>query len=91
MPLPPPERVTFRVDPEVEAACIRKNKPAPALPSRQLLALRATCSRVAHVSGAAQQAVEIFREIEDTTVLANDGSMADLLSSRLSMVIDAHG
>jgi hypothetical protein len=93
--VPPLERVTFRANPEVEEACVKKNKPVPALPNQQLLTIRAACSRVAHLSGAAEQADKILREMEDTTVLADDGSMGDLLSSRLSMVlprdIDVHG
>ncbi|KAJ7864065.1 hypothetical protein B0H13DRAFT_2671286 [Mycena leptocephala] len=43
---PPRRRVTFKVDPDVEAACRAKNKPIPALPSPSLLAIRAACSRV---------------------------------------------
>lgn len=85
MPLLP--RVTFRVNPDVEEACAKKKKPVPALPNRQLLAIRAACSRVAHISGAIEKADEILDKMEDTVVLANDGSMTDLLSSRLSMVL----
>ncbi|KAJ7262645.1 hypothetical protein B0H12DRAFT_1103967 [Mycena haematopus] len=80
---PPPPRVTFAVDPDVEAACKADNKPVPALPSPSLLAIRAACSRVAHMSGAGEQIDHIFRDLEDTSVMAEDGSTADLLTSRL--------
>ncbi|KAJ7194424.1 hypothetical protein GGX14DRAFT_678980 [Mycena pura] len=42
-------RVTFRVDPDLEAACVAKGIPVPALPSPSLLAIRAACTRVAHM------------------------------------------
>jgi hypothetical protein len=54
------------------------------LPDPVLIAIRAACARVANLSGAAEQADRILRDMEDITVLADDGSMADLLSSRLS-------
>ena len=55
------------------------------LPDPVLIAVRAACARVANLSGAAEQADRILRDMEDITVLADDGSMAELLSSRLSM------
>ncbi|KAJ7873767.1 hypothetical protein B0H13DRAFT_1894818 [Mycena leptocephala] len=48
--LPPRRRVTFKVDPEVEAVCRVKNNPIPALPSPSLLAIRAAFSRVAYLN-----------------------------------------
>ncbi|KAJ6458837.1 hypothetical protein C8R47DRAFT_1162715 [Mycena vitilis] len=51
-----PKRVRFEVDPEFAAACRAKDRPVPALPSPSLLAVRAVCSRVAHISGATDQA-----------------------------------
>ncbi|KAJ7816199.1 hypothetical protein B0H14DRAFT_2845104 [Mycena olivaceomarginata] len=77
---PPDRRVTFKVDPDVEAACRANNKPVPALPSPTLLA---ACSHVAHMSGAAEQIDQVLRDLEDTRVMAEDGSTADLLASRL--------
>ncbi|KAJ7066908.1 hypothetical protein B0H15DRAFT_947151 [Mycena belliarum] len=84
MALPPPPRVTFRVDPELVAACRAKTTNPPALPSPSLLAIRAACSRVAQMSGAAEQIDQILRDLEDTPVLAEDGGSAHLLSARLS-------
>ncbi|KAJ7221793.1 hypothetical protein B0H12DRAFT_1151687 [Mycena haematopus] len=79
----PRRRVTFAVDPDVEAACKAKNKPVPALPSPSLLSIRAACSRVAHMAGAAEQVDQILRDLEQTPVMAEDGTTADLLTSRL--------
>jgi hypothetical protein len=79
--------VTFKVDPEVEAACRVKNKPIPALPSPSLLAIRAAFSRVAHMAGAAEQVDQILRDLEETPVMAEDGSTMDLLTSRLLQVV----
>ncbi|KAJ7825913.1 hypothetical protein B0H14DRAFT_3725706 [Mycena olivaceomarginata] len=94
MGLPPPARVTFRVDPDVVAACAANNTELPALPSPSLLAIRAACSRVAHMSGAAEQIDQILRDLEDTPVLAEDGGSAHLLASRLlqsSRTVDVKG
>jgi hypothetical protein len=76
--------VTFTVDPDVEAACKAKNKTVPALPSPSLLAIRAACSRVAHMSGAADQVDQLLRDLQGTPVMAEDGSTAELLAARLS-------
>ncbi|KAJ7269087.1 hypothetical protein C8J57DRAFT_1066970, partial [Mycena rebaudengoi] len=81
---PPRQRVTFTVDPDVEAACKAKNKTVPALPSPSLLAIRAACSRVAHMSGAADQVDQLLRDLQGTPVMAEDGSTAELLAARLS-------
>lgn len=80
-----PSRVRFSVDPSVAAAAKAKDKELK-LPDPALIAVRATCARVANLSGAAGQADQSLRDLEDTTVLADDGSMADLLTSRLSML-----
>ncbi|CAK5281688.1 unnamed protein product, partial [Mycena citricolor] len=56
---------------------------SPALPSPSLLAIRAACSRVAHLSGAAEQVDQILRDLEDRPVMAEDGGSAHLLESRL--------
>ncbi|KAK7048118.1 hypothetical protein R3P38DRAFT_3307066 [Favolaschia claudopus] len=83
----PPRRVTFAVDPDVAAACKAQGKDAPRLPSPALLAVRAACSRVAHMAGAVEQADQIVRELEDISVLAEDGSTADLFTSRLLQLL----
>ncbi|KXN92709.1 hypothetical protein AN958_06987 [Leucoagaricus sp. SymC.cos] len=80
---PIPARITFSVDPAAAAAAKAMHKNLM-LPDPSLIAVRAACARVANLSGAAEQADQILRDLEDTTVLADDGSMAELLSSRLS-------
>lgn len=75
--------MTFTVDPDVVADCKAKGKAVPALPSPSLLAIRAACSRVAHMSGAAEQADQILRDFEDISVMAEDGATAELITSRL--------
>ncbi|KAJ7840127.1 hypothetical protein B0H13DRAFT_2416453 [Mycena leptocephala] len=59
---PPRRRVTFKVDPDVEAACRAKNKPIPALPSPSLLAIRAACSRVGSPPKLFQNESEAIRD-----------------------------
>jgi len=54
------------------------------LPDPRLLALHAACARVAHMSGAAEAFDEFERDIEDTSVLAFDGSSARLLDHCLT-------
>ena len=76
--------VTFKVDPDCAAFCKENGTALPELPSRDLIGLRATCARVAHMSGAAEQIDQIFRDEEDTTVMADDGSTGDLLTSLLN-------
>jgi hypothetical protein len=85
----PRRRVTFKVDPDVEAACRAKNKPIPALPSPSLLTIRAACSRVAHMAGATEQFDQILRDLEETPVMAEDGRTAGLLTSRLLVISSA--
>jgi len=53
-------------------------------PDPYLLALRATCARVAHMSGAAEFFQWLEWDAEETNVLASDGSSASLLSSLVS-------
>ncbi|KAG5647348.1 hypothetical protein DXG03_000416 [Asterophora parasitica] len=83
--VPPHRRITFTVDPAVVETCRRNNKPVPALPSLILLAMRAACSRVAHMSGAVEQMERVLCDLEDTRVMAEDGATADLLTSLLSV------
>ncbi|KAH8082008.1 hypothetical protein BXZ70DRAFT_901214 [Cristinia sonorae] len=84
---PFPDRVTFILNPDIVHACQQKGIQPPALPSRMLLATRAACSRVLHMSGAAEQINIILRDIEEVGVLAKDGSAADLLFSAISRAI----
>ena len=53
-------------------------------PNPQLLALHATCARVAHMSGATEFFGKLERDAEETSVLAFDGSSAHLLSDLMS-------
>ena len=53
-------------------------------PDPLLLALHATCACVAHMSGAAEFFDQVEREVEETRVLASDGSSATLLNHLLS-------
>ena len=54
------------------------------LPNSQLLALHAACARVAHMCGATEAMDELQRDVEDTRVLAFDGSSARLLDHLMS-------
>ncbi|KAJ7269741.1 hypothetical protein C8J57DRAFT_1323001 [Mycena rebaudengoi] len=85
LPSPPPERVTFKVDPKLEAECLAATTQPPSLPSPSLLAVRAACCRVAHLSGAAEQIDQILCDLEEVSELAEDGlgGSAGLLVSRL--------
>lgn len=58
--------------------------PSLPLPSPNYLALHALCCEVAQMSGAADWLSEIQEDMEETRVLAKDGSMAHLLSVALS-------
>ncbi|KAJ7834792.1 hypothetical protein B0H14DRAFT_2797890 [Mycena olivaceomarginata] len=69
----PPDRRDIQGRPGRRGACRANKKPVPALPSPTLLAIRAACSRVAHMSGAAEQLIK-FRDLEDTHIMAEDGS-----------------
>ena len=60
-------------------------------PDPQLLALHATCARVAHMSGAAKFFNQMQWDAEETDVLAFDGSSAGLLSSLISPFSVIHG
>ena len=58
------------------------------LPNPRYLALHAACARVAHLSGAAEYIEGILRDMEDTKVLANDGSSCDVLYHALMRSVD---
>ncbi|KAF9646090.1 hypothetical protein BDM02DRAFT_3100445 [Thelephora ganbajun] len=60
-------------------------------PDPQLLALHATCARVAHMSGATEFFGRLEWEAEETNILAPDGSSAHLLSSLMSPYAYIHG
>ncbi|KAF8912426.1 hypothetical protein CPB85DRAFT_1220231 [Mucidula mucida] len=82
----PPRRVVLKVDPATVEYCIANGHPVPELPDSRLIAIRAACARVSHLSGAAEHIEEIIFDRETTTVLANDGGSADLLTSLLRAV-----
>lgn len=81
---PLPKQVNFGIDPDAAAFCQKHGVSLPILPSRVLIAIRAICARVAQKSGAAEQNDEIQWDAEESTVLANDGSAGDLLTSLLN-------
>jgi hypothetical protein len=49
------------------------------LPDPRYLALHAACASMAHLSGAAEYIEKSFRKLEDTKVLASNGSSAEAL------------
>jgi len=49
------------------------------LPSPTYLKIHAACASIAHLSGAAEHINKILREMEDTIVLSEDGSSAEML------------
>jgi len=53
-------------------------------PDPRLLSLHAVCARVAHMSGAAEAFDKVERDLEDTRVLALDGSSAYLIDHLLT-------
>ena len=69
-----PERVTFSTATTLP------------LPRHEYLTLHALCCEVAWMSGAAEYLMDIERRMDDTRVLANDGSTADLLTRVLALV-----
>lgn len=61
-----------------------------ALPDARFIELHALACESAHMSGAADYINDIYRDLEDDShVLAQDGSSADLLISYLSLVAPA--
>ena len=60
-------------------------------PDPMLLGLHAACARVAHMSGAAEAFNEVERDLEDTRVLALDGSSAHLLDHLLTPFVAIPG
>jgi hypothetical protein len=57
--------------------------PALELPDRRYLKLHAAICRVAHMSGAAEYMDKHDRDLEELSVLAPDGSSAELFTAHL--------
>ena len=53
------------------------------LPDGEYLRLHAACANVAHLSGAAEYLEILYREMEETVVLASDGTSSEILSLAL--------
>jgi len=58
-------------------------KPELPLPDPVLLALHATCCKVAHLSGASEHIDQNYRDADEINVLAEDGTSGDVLSYAL--------
>jgi len=56
------------------------------VPSPELLALHATCCKIAHFSGAAEYIERTYHDAEETGVLASDGTSDDMLDYPLLSV-----
>ncbi|KAJ7657876.1 hypothetical protein DFH06DRAFT_990579 [Mycena polygramma] len=80
----PRQQVTLAIDPTFATECA-KNHIMPHLPSRELLAIRAMVSRVAHMSGAAEQFDVVMQEREMCTVMAHDGGSSEFLSALMQI------
>ncbi|KAK0237202.1 hypothetical protein EDD85DRAFT_953213 [Armillaria nabsnona] len=50
------------------------------LPSRRYFQLHDACAKIFHLSGAGEVVEQLFRDVEDLKVLAEDGGSSDLLS-----------
>lgn len=50
-----------------------------AVPDPRYLALHAACAKVAHLSGAGLYMDQVHRDMEELSVLSQDGSSADVL------------
>ncbi|KAF8218654.1 hypothetical protein L208DRAFT_1348855 [Tricholoma matsutake] len=71
--VPTPSHVTFSVEPSAAATTETMNRELT-LPDPALIAIHAVCAYVINLSGAAEQADQILRDMENTTVLSKDGS-----------------
>ena len=49
------------------------------IPSREYLVLHAACTKIVHLSGAAEYRDYVTREMEETLVLSSDGASAAVL------------
>ncbi|KAI9455641.1 hypothetical protein HD554DRAFT_1032484 [Boletus coccyginus] len=65
-----------------------ENLPVPAY---ELLALHATCCKVAHFSGAAEYIDEIYRDADKLDVLSADGTSGDILDYVLLSLLKPRG
>lgn len=61
------------------------------MPSKQYLALRAACCKVAAMSGAAEYLNDLDREGEDTFVLASDGGSFGVLENNIWRALYSRG
>ncbi|KII93012.1 hypothetical protein PLICRDRAFT_170811 [Plicaturopsis crispa FD-325 SS-3] len=59
------------------------------LPSAELLALHATCAKVAHLSGASEYLNKFDRDVENMKVMAFDGGSFETLNYALAGVAEA--
>ncbi|KAK0502204.1 hypothetical protein EDD18DRAFT_1346783 [Armillaria luteobubalina] len=59
------------------------------LPDRRYFQLHDACARIAHLSGAGEVVEQLFRDMEDVKVLAEDGGSNHLLSLALSSHVQA--
>jgi hypothetical protein len=59
------------------------------VPSPDLLALHATCCKVAHLSGAAEYIDKNWDDLDETGVLAYDGSSGDILNHKLRSIANS--
>ncbi|KAK7047843.1 hypothetical protein VNI00_006171 [Paramarasmius palmivorus] len=80
--------VTFKINDAIvegSSSCIKimKENPDQFLPDPKLLALHATCARVAHMSGVAKVLNEWDRDLDEKKVLAADGSDMDMFKYAL--------
>ena len=53
------------------------------VPAPELLALHATCCKVAHLSGAAEYIDRLYRDADEIGVLSGDGTSGDMLGYAL--------
>ena len=69
----------LHVDGDRLSVTFTSNNKDARLPDPRLLALHAACARAVRMSGAAEVIDEFERDVEETRVLASDGSSARLL------------
>jgi len=94
-----------------EMKTIKSNKPHPnkgqfvifstndpqhlPVPAHELLALHATCCKVANLSGASEHIEKMYRDAEDIGVMSQDGTSGDVLNyallSALSNTVSVQG
>lgn len=73
------------MDPLAEAKAAERELTL-SLPDPRLIAVRAICARVSNKSGAIEHMDQILEDLKNSMGLAENGSMADLLAARLSMI-----